>query len=86
MQAKQDTMMEMFTQMMKRLERLENDKSPRDGSERLVSQGQESKNDYAKGGVRRQRQQKDPTICRRCLQEGHYAQGCAQPRSNQQVN
>ena len=80
-QAKQDAMMEMLTQIMERLEKLEKVNTAKAQSSSAKSQN--IKREDERGGQQRQR---TPVICRRCNQEGHFARGCAQPRTTQQGN
>ena len=62
-QLKQDTMMGMLENILSRLEKLES--RTREGRQAPIENA-EPRN-------------KRPVVCRNCLQEGHYARGCASP-------
>ena len=67
----QDTMMEMLTKMMERLDRLESDCAtppPRRG----VQQHQTAANSWRENHTPRK-----PVVCHKCGKEGHFAKGCA---------
>ena len=82
-QAKQDAMMEMLTQIVERLEKLEKENAAKAQPQSSSARSQSIKREDERGGQQRQR---TPVICRRCNQEGHFARGCAQPRTTQQGN
>ena len=86
-QTKQDAMMEMLTQVMQRLDRLEKDRNARETppTNERESTGKRDKEAPSRSGERRQ-QPRSPIICRRCHKEGHFARGCAEPRPSHQGN
>ena len=77
----QETMMQMLTKMMERLDKLE--------SSRATPPTRRSYQPH-QGNAPQQRRDstgtKAPVICLKCGKEGHYARGCAAPRPRQQGN
>ena len=67
----QDTMMEMLTKMMERLDRLESD-CVTPAPHRGVQQRQTAANSR-----RENRTSRKPVVCHKCGKEGHFAKGCA---------
>lgn len=88
-QSKQDAVMDMMTQMMARLEKLEaagtRPRYERDERDRLRDGRRDERHDARtqRGRTEQQRHRHHPPdparpiICRRCGKEGHYARGCA---------
>ena len=77
-QTKQDAMMEILSQVMQRLDRLEKDRNARETppTNERESTGKRDKEVPSRSGERRQ-QLRSSITCRRSHKEGHFAQGCA---------
>ncbi len=91
----QEAIMQMMTQMMQRLEKLETERSPKPTQHDAERGPHTHRADQRRRGPARDREgsrqdpatkPRQPVVCLRCGKEGHYARGCAAPRSTNQGN